>query len=398
MPAKSLGRTGLVAGRAARQNQSMEKPHRWKRLLVVGAAVTCLATILWAAYLFTAIWLRVKCARELAAEAQEIPVIAVADDQDLNSSDAMLEAPATNGVVWIDAFPDLFADLSGLASAVDRLEELQRPSVRIVWKHLVGRRPREQSPLMLNDISFTIDSSPIFVNASTTPVEIAALEATEALSDDRGAETKKSPPVATNDKRTEARVTDAVSETPAEAQTDLSEIVVTLSQQTVQAGQQLAIVVDGWWPTSRAGPVVDSDGVRMFLVGRTRRTPSEHSDSDATPSSATRELLLVDPSGRIMDRREMADEWLLGKLSQPLGKADQLVFGPRQGRLVRLSNGRVLPARPSRGTVYVVENGSLKKLRPIELRGRPTPEESFGESRPDASPAPVENTTEPDKK
>ena len=48
----------------------MPTSRRWKRLFLLGAGVTTLAVILWATYVFTATWLRVRCVRELAEQAE----------------------------------------------------------------------------------------------------------------------------------------------------------------------------------------------------------------------------------------------------------------------------------------------------------------------------------------
>src|SRR2546428_11396027 len=107
----------------------MATSRRWKVLLFVGVGTTTLATVLWATYLFLGIWLRVRCARDLAAQSETLEVVNIPLEEEASQRQT--------SAFW------LLAGLQGssrLTEVIGRLEELQRPTVRTIFRHLFGRR------------------------------------------------------------------------------------------------------------------------------------------------------------------------------------------------------------------------------------------------------------------
>lgn len=292
----------------------MPTNRRWKRLFLLGAATTTLAVIVWAAYLFTAIWLRVRCARELAGQAESLPEVAVSDQ--IQSG----ESEGTNR--WF-AMVDFDARRH---SALERLESLQQPNVATVLRYLLGRGQDEPNARIqqMHSLVFVSDGKALASSGSNT---------------------------------TTVRLWNAQTGAP---QTGSFSLNVTAAPSAVNVGQILAV----WEPDSefQCFSVTDSHGEKVLVV--TRPLLQEAGDEQTIESSPPpRELLLIDTAGRIFARRPCPGGGLVGKLPEPHGKADQLVFGTRT--YVNDQNGTLVLRIAGPGVVCIVEDGELKTVRSI---------------------------------
>src|SRR5207244_3366852 len=117
------------------------------------------AVILWAAYVFTGIWLRMRCARELAAAAQPLHEIVPLAKPDLPlEHDGAIETADDPGTAslhygYYDS-GDVLLFLGERASVsidrlLDRLESLQHPTLRTLWQSLLRKdEPRHKNELV----------------------------------------------------------------------------------------------------------------------------------------------------------------------------------------------------------------------------------------------------------
>lgn len=299
----------------------MPTSRRWKRLFLFGAGTTTLAVILWATYLFTAIWLRVRCVRELAEQADPLPEVTVSDhiqaDESEDAGNLLLAS-----VLWD------FVDRSH--SAVDRLESLQQPNIATVLRHLLGRgqdEPRKDLQ-RVQSLAFVTQGQALATSGSNSAT---------------------------------VRLWNAQTGAP---QTGSSSLNVTASPGTVSAGQVLArIVLREPDLDFQCFSVTDSRAERVLIV--TRPLPQESGDEATAESSPPppRELLLIDSAGRIFARQPCPGAVLVGKLAEPHGKADQLVFGTPDYEMVQGGTFTLRVADP--GAICIVEDGELKTVRSI---------------------------------
>jgi hypothetical protein len=301
----------------------MPTSRRWKRVFLLGTATITLGVILWAAYLFTAIWLRVRFARELAKGAESLPVITVMDVDSGERDDARV-------LPWDNALWDSVTIGHG---ALDRLEALQRPNVATVVRHLLARGRDESSPDLARVQSLVFSSQ---------------VQAFVAIGSD-----------------STARVWDVQTGTP---QSGSISVNVTASPGAVTSGQTLATFVV-WDPTANVQcfSVTDSHGEKVLIA--TRPLPQEPGDEPTTGITPPREYLLIDTAGRIFARRPCPGDGLVGKLAEPHGKADQLVFGTRT--YVVGNNRTVNQSVRGPGVVCIVEQGELKTVRSIPAPAPP---------------------------
>jgi hypothetical protein len=176
---------------------------------------------------------------------------------------------------------------------------------------------------------------------------------------------------------------------PGAAQTGSYSMNVTTGPVAVSSGQSL-VLLD---PIAdfQCFSVTDSHGEKVMVVTR----PLRQSDGDERSANSphlqdfdgdggldllvaadhantppARELLLIDSAGRIFARRRCPGSGLVGKLAEPHGRADQLVFGKRT--LVSDPNGLSSICVVGTGVVCIVEGGELKAVRSIPASAPPT--------------------------
>lgn len=305
----------------------MSTYRRWKRLFLLGAATTTLAVILWATYLFTAIWLRVRAARELAGQAELLSEVTVSDQ---------LESSESEGAHHLMFSYVLWDFVTRSHSALERLESLQRPNIATVLRHLLGRGRDESSADLeqAHAVAFDPQLQILATGESNDPmVQISNIQVQVGT------------------------------------QTGNFSLNVTASPGTVSSGQTLARAVM-WEPgfDFQCFSVTDSHGEKVLIV--TRPLPQDGDDEPTGESSPRpRELLLIDTAGRIFARRPYPGATLVGKLAEPHGKADQLVFGTRTH--VNDQNGTLLLRVAGPGAVCIVEDGELKMIRSIDVPTAP---------------------------
>jgi hypothetical protein len=131
---------------------------------------------------------------------------------------------------------------------------------------------------------------------------------------------------------------------------------------TFTAGQRLAnlVFVDAA-SYERCCLVTDSTGNQLLVATRKMQQPSESADQ---PVESTLEVMVIDLAGRILDRKRLPFSTFLGKLPEPLGNADQLVFGVfgyqpnTDGTTDRRAFGP--------GTICIIENGRLNPVRKLD--------------------------------
>ena len=230
---------------------------RWKRLSLLAAVTLMLAVTLWSAYLFTGIWLRVRCARQIMALARPLPVIRVSErplgrrvsydhGRTWHTENVSLEYETSNeDGSFVSAWS---AESDSLWS---RLDTLQKPTLRNLWLELLRAAPTVEQDL---------PSAP--------------------ASDD------------------ERRM------------------------------QLVRIQLDLWRVPTRVRYwcIVDSAGDKVWLVAKPNPDEQFEINPPADPGKSF-DLFLLDESGQTFARAESPGGFLVGKLSERLGKADQLVFG-----------------------------------------------------------------------
>src|SRR5262245_42935357 len=103
---------------------------RWKKQLLALAVIATACVVLWGAFVFVAMWLRIRCVRELASQARQLDEVGIYDH--LN--------PEVVAVDWDGDLNLLGLDVGTRRSdLVVRLEELQRPSIRTVLRQMFGQ-------------------------------------------------------------------------------------------------------------------------------------------------------------------------------------------------------------------------------------------------------------------
>jgi hypothetical protein len=285
---------------------------RWKRLLLLGAGITTLTVILWAAYLFTAIWLRVRCARELAEHADSLPEVYVQENRESNEVE-----------IGRDVF--LLDTVNRDNRTLDHLESLQQPNIAIVLRHLLKTDRDEPSARtqQVQSLVFSPQGQYIANSGSNTTSVIAWNTETDAV------------------------------------QATSVSLNVTASPGVFNTRQVLAL-----WGADAAFQcyaVTDSNGEKVLVV--TRSSPQESGDEQMTEAPLPLELLLIDMAGRVFVRRPCPGSGLVGKLAEPQGKADQLVFGART--YVSDQNGSIVLKVAGPGVVGIVQDGELKTVQTI---------------------------------
>jgi hypothetical protein len=296
----------------------MERTRRRKAWFISGAAVTALVVILWATYLFTTIWLRACCARELAENVEPL--------RELRPADRVHSQVAGPSIFAGYSTADLvFSDLwrGPLNDSLDRLKALQRPTVVTVLRQLLGKssssRVAEDDVLsgtnrLISRVQVLADSAP----ATSTGIQV---------DDDDGA-----------------------------AQEDLGAAFTT-------TGQSFKLYpISCSTSDTHCYSVTDSHGETVLVV--TQSIPSQDNDEQATDSWPALEILVVDSAGRILQRSRILAGNILGKLAQKQGKADQLVCGVE--RLLAQQDGSLSTEVVGPGAVFIVEDGRLKSVPSID--------------------------------
>lgn len=283
---------------------------RWKRLFLLAAGSLMLAVALWSTYLFTGIWLRVRCARQIMALARPLPIIRLSQRQTgrrvsydhgrtWHSDNVSLEYETSNED---DSFVSAWSAESD--SLWTRLDSLQKPTVRNLWLELLRAAPTVEQDL-------------------------------------------PSVPVSDEERRM----------------------------------QLVRFQLDMWRVPShvRYTCIVDSAGSKVWLVAKPRPGEQFEINPQSDPGESF-DLFLLDESGQAFARAESPGGFLVGKLSERLGKADQLVFGTPVIWLKeaeRDDGSRPQPWQddseryPGRLVVCVVENAELKAVRDVVDLGIP---------------------------
>jgi hypothetical protein len=292
-------------------------------------AATTLAIVLWAAYLFTAIGLRVRTVRELAQQAEPLPEVTRIDQ--IQNGEADDQRGLWANLLW------KFETRSH--RTLDRLESLQRPSVATITRHLLGRDEDEPAAQIqrVQSIAFSPDGQVLASRGSNTATVLW------------NAETRLN-----------------ISSVPG----------------TVNSGQAIAKIVL-WEPAMdiQCFSATDSHGEKLLIVTRPLPRPATDEQSNDYDYPPPRELLLIDMAGRIFARQSCPGGGLVGKLAEPHGQADQLVFGTKANLGDR--NGTVALRVVGPGVICIVDDGGLKTVRlipsqtsaPNEIQSVAPPEE-----------------------
>jgi hypothetical protein len=95
---------------------------RWKKPLLAGAILSTLVVAGWGAIVFTTLWLRARCLRELTDRAQPLPQAGLYDHLNPQWIGAAASMSATGGLSLVTYWSDTTE-----SDPLDRLIELQRP-------------------------------------------------------------------------------------------------------------------------------------------------------------------------------------------------------------------------------------------------------------------------------
>jgi hypothetical protein len=279
--------------------------------------VTALVIVGWGAFVFTGIWLRNRCARELADLARQLEEVRILGQ----STD-----PASPETLQINFGPlDVFA--TGPMSRAQFTVDEQRP-----WGSF-SNRGKDQ------------DFTPI----------LERLQALQAFSP-----------------RTVGRELFGGNNSDGATSVDTPSPGWSLSM----SGLVLLIPGKGrvWLSEFSPPPSVfratDAAGQSLYIITRPKQIDGRDPDVDPSWIQSTQELVVVDSSGNIASPIASPVGILLGKLPDPLGTADQLVFG----NALRLSRPRTGKTEVQPVVVCIIEHSELKVIRQVIIpdRTRPT--------------------------
>jgi hypothetical protein len=324
----------------------MKITRRWKIVLLCAAAASTLTVIFWAAFVFTAIALRVRCARELAERAQPLGEVTIGmhdlpDGTDLDAINFI----SLSGTIFFG---------TGNDDSLTRLEQLQNPSLATLYRNLWGHDQVQTEVNLLP--SQTIQW------ATTAPAGSATTVAVAATAQPTTGQTVTAQALPAPTAVGQPLPAPAAPAPPPAGQTAAAPANLNLTfSSTVSAGQALSKIV--LWDTGQNAncySVTDTHGEKLLIASR-QITPEPDSRGvvdDAAPTEY--ELLLIDASGRIIERTRVQQQ-LVGKLAEPRGLADQLVFGtPRH--IVPASDGSPSVRVVGPGSIGIIENGKLKMV------------------------------------
>jgi hypothetical protein len=288
---------------------------RWKKQLLAGAVITTAVVIVWGVFVFAGIWLRVQCVRELTKQARPLDEIALYDP----ANPELAQAIRWTG--WDVSFSGDSAEPG--ADLLDRLEELQRPGIRIVLRNLFRLWTRQNQPEQLSLVQTIALNS---VSQGVSVIQVADGQADESA--------------------------------PASVDVVAAELPT-----LVNTGQWLTQIT--LWHTGQSLQVysiTDSRGEKVLVVSR---SVSENSSDEREPSEGpTREILIVDSAGQILDRLLIKDSDIVGRFAESHAVADQVVFGkPCYGSL---QSGTFQRSAVGPGTVRIIDRGKWKTVRTIE--------------------------------
>jgi hypothetical protein len=255
-------------------------------------------------------WLRVRCVRELANQASPLDEIA-----------PVSPTAEAAGITTAQAYRDLTLTLNGNVSngsdLLRRLEALQQPSLHTVLRSLLGWNKQNQTTQQLSLVQ-----SVIF-----TPQIQAPNGQSNVLS------------------------------------TTLSgDVTLTQASVSVNTGQTIGQLI--FWDSQamRVYSVSDSRGERLTIVVHT--VPATVDDAENPNEFSAKEVLIIDSAGQILDRSIIRDGDLIGKLSEPLGQAEQVVFGATGW--VANQNGVLHTTAVGHVSVRIIERGQWKTVQTIE--------------------------------
>jgi hypothetical protein len=319
------------------QNDGMVRSRRAKLWFFLGTGGSILLFSLWAGYLVCAMWLRVRCVRELAAMAEQVQVV----DEPIRI--AVQDWNNTGQFLWSLAALDL-QNQSRIPNIVERLATLQKPAPRTIFQHL----------LRLSGSKANQESSVVSVTFSSKVHTIILSDPSSSVSQNVFVELAP-PSVMTGDTpNPHATVSGEVS-----AIHPVQGRIVQLAVAPSNSSLQILSSIAGQW---RCFSLRDTQGIPIWLVIKPGTAPFTDSALEPDTVRPTDELLLIDSGGTIFARLPGQEGFLLGRLAEPLGKADQLVFGPKYP-VVDMNTGQ-LPTT-NRWSVYVIEHGKLKFVRDL---------------------------------
>jgi hypothetical protein len=349
----------------------MTPSRRWRWLLFIGASSSMLITILWAAHLFLAIHLRIRTARELAARSETLHTVSLAP-----VSQPVLNSAAICTLALFDERP-------ALADIVRRVQELQRPSPRMLVQHLFRRKETPAQP----QNNPAVAQGQLLVGLSPQGQLLAsnASDSTAQLWDVATGVQQPITEIAVNVTTAEVATTVNAADPGVAIAADGSG---SLGLQTTVAGAltfSLRAIANRWvWHGDPSDPrsfaITDSAGEKLWLVTQPCSLGADmDGDGVSDMSDAKQELLVIDTGGNIIGRFASPVGILLGRLQQPYGKADQLVFGPASS-LRAAANDEWLASGPA--TVCIIERGRLRVVSHV-----PAPDAATAEATPAEQPS-----------
>jgi hypothetical protein len=119
-------------------------------------------------------------------------------------------------------------------------------------------------------------------------------------------------------------------------------------------------------PPASCVAINDAAGERLWIIVRPKKIEGDDPGVDPSWIQSTQELLIIDSSGNLASPIESPVGILLGKLSDPLGKADQLVFG----KAMRLAIPSTRKVEDQLVRVCIVEHGQLKTVQELNIPDR----------------------------
>jgi hypothetical protein len=296
---------------------------RWKKRLLAVAAIATALVVLWGAFVFATMWLRIRCVRELARQARNLNEVGLYEHLNPESVE-----PAVSELYGNIAFWDLNSGTHG-SDVLARLEELQHPDIRSVLRNLFGQWSN-------HDDTAQIDLIPSIAFSSINSVQ--GIEVTDEQTSESSA------PVS---------------------------IAFTVAQPAINVTTSASRFLISLWnspPAVGVYSVTDTSGESVIVVMHT--VSAVGNENEEPQQHPIRELLIIDSAGQILDRSFVRAGDIIGKLAKSDGVADQVVFGTPG--YISTQNGTIHLKAVGPGTVRIIDHGKWKIVRTIE------PQDSVG--------------------
>jgi hypothetical protein len=286
---------------------------RWKKPLLAGAILSTLVVAGWGAIVFTTLWLRARCLRELTDRAQPLPQAGLYDHLNPQWIGAAASMSATGGLSLVTYWSDTTE-----SDPLDRLIELQRPSITAVWRNLFKRRnSASQSQYLTQTVAFSTTGQTAAFNTAG---------------------------------RTVVRFTDSSTIVSPTNNLNVSNTTFTIS----------ALVLANSMDSPQTCWAVDSRGDKILVV--TRRIAES-----ASGDSQTLEVTLIDSSGQVLNRstiQSLQFPTIVGKLAEPHGLADQIIFATPG--YVTTQDGAVHLKAVGPGSIRIIDQGCWSEVQTID--------------------------------